>query len=134
MSKEISEDYVKLESQQCPVCGVIHQHECDVLPNRRLKEIKPNGPNGECITGRSLCEEHDKLYKQGYVALVVATSLAGTAQPSSIEDVELTGQYLHIKADKFNEIFDKNESLQDVKLAYIEEEVFNSLVKMQTQH
>jgi len=62
MKTSIEEDYVKIEHKQCPVCGVIHTHNCGILMSKHLKAIPGNGPSGEVVNGMALCKEHNDLH------------------------------------------------------------------------
>lgn len=122
---KIEEDYVKLESHQCPVCGEIHNRDCGILMDKRGKAIKGNGPNGEAITGMSLCEEHYKLFLQGYVALIV------------IEDENTekrTGEIVHIRFELFQDIFTELDIKENPQVGMISENIYNKLVEMSTKH
>lgn len=131
----MNKDYVKLESKQCPVCGVIHQYNCGLLLNTKLRNIESNGPNGELITGLSLCEGHEKLYKAGFVALVVIDNTEDVTTVT-IEDAEYTGKIIHIKNDMFKEMFSHKvaEEKELPPMIYIDNEVFEVLQKMQSSN
>jgi len=63
---KVSDDYVKMEQHQCPVCGVLHTHNTGILLHKRLKAIKEE----HTVTGFGMCEEHDKLREDDFVACV----------------------------------------------------------------
>lgn len=130
MSK--NKDFVKLEHKQCPVCRKIHNHNCGILIKKNLTNIKGNGPNGEVITGRELCEEHDKLYKEGYVALVVIDNGDNlTIEDNKIKDlneVNYTGDIAHMKFEMFRKLF-KDYADQEIipPVSFIDEELFQMI-------
>jgi hypothetical protein len=124
----MSNDYVKVASHQCPVCGVIHQRDVnELLLHKQLRDIKGNGPNGEVVTGISLCEEHYKLYLDGYVALLVTTDEENRSEGR-------TGEVLHIRNETLNEIFHVEESDEPYEVMFISPEVYDHLVRMMPKH
>ena len=52
----MSKSFVAIEQKMCPVCGVIHSHDCGLLLDKRLKESM----DSHVTTGYGLCEEHDR--------------------------------------------------------------------------
>ena len=123
---EIEDGYVKLESHQCPICGVIHQRDCGILMDKRDKEIKSNDPDGDTyITGQSLCEDHHKLYKQGYVALIVL--IDG-------ENSDRTGEMVHVKGELYYQMFNKDSSVAIPEICYIPPHIYNQIVSMAPKH
>lgn len=102
--------YVSLEQHICQVCGIA----CDtgaVLVDRRLKASMDR----HTVTGYGLCQEHRKLFDDGYVALVERT-----------ESGELTGTIVHMRRTKFDEFF--TVALEsDMPMVYVHPEVVELL-------
>ena len=57
--------HVALTTYRCPVCGITHSRNADVLLHKRMRDIKPE----ETFGGLRLCEEH---FKEGFSCLIEA--------------------------------------------------------------
>lgn len=97
--------HVSLEAKVCPVCGVKHNHDCGLLLETRIRggELMKSLER-ETVTGWGLCEEHEKLRNDGYVALVEcdpeksSPEKDGNIKP---ENAWRTGKLAHIKEHAF---------------------------------
>lgn len=81
--------YVSLEQRVCVVCG----HKFDtgsLLLDKRLRASMER----HTLTGHGLCPEHQKLFDDGYIALVECDDAH-----------KRTGTILHMRRTKFNELF-----------------------------
>ena len=47
-----------------PLCGITHSYNTGKLTHRKLLSISDDAR----VTGYSLCEPHDKLFKDGFIA------------------------------------------------------------------
>ena len=117
----MDKSYVSLEAKVCPVCGVQHNHDCGILLDRRLTDSMER----TTVTGAGLCEEHDKLWKDGYIALVEADPEKSTItkEKAKMQDAYRTGRIAHIKKDIFNKIVNtpiSNEYMVFVDLEFID--------------
>ena len=82
--------HVALTTYRCPVCGVIHSRNADVLLHKRMRDIKPE----ETFGGLRLCEEH---FKEGFSCLIEAIPLEDGYQP--------TGNLAHVRHEAAVHIF-----------------------------
>ena len=126
-----SNDFVAMAKHVCPVCGYMHEYDTAILIHRKLQAI----PEDERVAGVSLCEEHDKLAKDGYVALVAidgaksVPSADGTVRP---ENAFRTGKMAHLKRAQCAEIF--NVPIPDHHdFIYCDEDVITMLEKANEQ-
>jgi len=78
----------------CPVCG--KEHDEVVLLNRRLRNTLTN----HMFAGWSMCEEHQKLRDNEYIALVEVIN-----QPTSLADAVRTGQLAHVRSSVYPHFF-----------------------------
>lgn len=110
----------------CDVCGVVHEFNTEILIHKQLKDIDPD----KTITGYGLCEEHQKLFDEGYIALVAANVLASEVKNGIVkrEDTQPTGELAHVRRTVFNKMFDTQVD-DGLPLVYVEPEV----IKMLTQ-
>lgn len=96
--------YVSLEQQLCLVCGTSFDTG-NLLLDRRLRASMAQ----HTTTGWGLCPEHQKLFAEGFVALVEfdpqrsgAPSGSGRMKP---EQAYRTGQLAHLKREVFARVF-----------------------------
>lgn len=117
-------NYVALGKHVCPVCGQLRDSG-EVLLHRRLGNIKE-----PAVTGQSLCAEHQRLFDEGYLALVgVDESKSGpkgaTLRP---EDAYRTGSVMHILRHIARQMF--NVELPDnLPMCFVSQEVIDMLKK-----
>ncbi len=98
----MSKSHVSMEAKICPVCGVQHNYDCAVLLDRRLRDSLER----ETVTGFGFCEEHAKLFNDGYVALIECETPPNT-NSVKINEAKRTGMIAHIKIEAFNTIFNQ---------------------------
>jgi hypothetical protein len=86
--------YVTMEQHLCTVCG--HPYDTGaLLLDKRLRERF----DMNTITGMSgMCEEHQKLHDDGYVALVGVKN-SGSGDILKQEHAQRTGSIMHLKKD-----------------------------------
>lgn len=95
--------YVALEQGLCPVCGVAHN--TGVLLDKRLK---PSFKDKHVVTHWEMCEQHQKLRDDGYVALVAIDEERSVARANGEyyqEDVYRIRGIVHLKMEAFDDIF-----------------------------
>lgn len=83
----MNKSYVSAEQKQCAVCGELYSTN-SILFDRRVK----NSLEPTTVTGLGLCEEHQKLKDDGYVALI---EMIGS---------ERTGKVMHIRKEVLSEL------------------------------
>lgn len=95
--------YVSMERQVCPICGDEHDTG-SILLDRRLRESMDR----HTVTGMGLCDDCDRLDKDGYVALVAIDPTRSTEVRGGmrLENAYRTGRVVHIRRQVFGDIFD----------------------------
>ncbi len=118
-------DFVALEKHMCPICGDVHTHNVDgILLDKRLKDI----PEENTITDYGLCEEHDRLHKKGFVALIEVTN-AEDQSTLTIEKADRTGNLIHMKREKLKLILGDGFS-EKTPLIFIDTELADKLKEL----
>jgi hypothetical protein len=102
----------------CPVC--LREHDEVVLLDRRLRKSLTRHE----FVGWKMCEEHQRLKDEGYIALVCCEN-----QPSSLQDAKRTGDLAHVKAEAWDKIF-INLPVPESGMAFIDQEVFRKIQDM----
>jgi hypothetical protein len=110
-----TKSYVSVEQAMCPVCGT--HHDTGVLLDCRLR----NTLERTTVTHVALCPEHQKLYDDGYIALVEA------------EDAYRTGRVAHLKRRLYAEIFNVPLDDPNLPMVFVEPEVIDMLIAKQAQ-
>lgn len=92
----MTKSYVSMEQKCCAVCGATFDTG-NILLDRRLRESMES----TTITGWGLCPDHQKLYDDGYIALV-------GVDPDKTRITETpwrTGHVAHLRASRWSEVF-----------------------------
>lgn len=100
--------HVSLEQHQCFVCGRLYETG-NILMDKRLRQSMER----HTITGYGLCEEHQKLKDDNYIALIV------------MDDKKRTGEFAHMRKENVNFTFEKG-------IGFIDIELFNQLKEVTT--
>lgn len=111
--------YVGLETNICIVCG----KEFDTGALFMDKRLRNTLDRHNC-TGWGMCEEHQKLYDDGYVALVEIDPAASTPSKNNTvkpEDAFRTGAVIHMRNEVYDDMF--NLPLPEKGIAFIDPEV-----------
>jgi hypothetical protein len=110
MASMMDKSYVTLEQHRCIICGEDFDTGA-LLLDRRLREKFDT----KTVTGMGMCPEHQKLYDDGYVALIEAdnTPAGSTMRP---EDANRTGMIAHVRASAWENIFDTPVPMKEGKL------------------
>lgn len=123
---EVPDDYVRMEQAVCPVCHKVHNHG-GILMNMKLKSI----PEEKALTHIALCEEHQKLFDEGYVAIVETdyakseTTWEDGAAKIKPSGAYLLGRCIHIRKEKCAEII--NVPIPDGGVMYCDPAVIDLL-------
>jgi len=112
--------YVGMAHHYCPLCLI--KHDPLVLLDRRLKETLTNDE----FAGFKLCDEHQKLKDDGFIALLCIDEDM-SPRPISIATAHRTGSYMHLKADAYKQIIDTDLPENDFNLAFCSEEMVGIL-------
>lgn len=125
----MSKSFVTMEREVCPVCGDEHDTG-NLLMDRRLKARFEK----HTTTGWGLCEEHQLLYKQGFVALVEIDpdkSNAASKDTIDMEDAYRLGRLAHIKRDIWEEMTGLD--TKDHPVVYVDSQVIDYLQEIAPQ-
>ena len=123
----VPDDYVAMAEHICPVCGVKHTYNTEILINKYLRSI----PKDKRITGYGMCEEHQKLFDEGFVAMVeVSNGEDGDAL--SQENAIRTGNLCHLRRTVFNEVFN-TQIPDDLPMVFIGIGVIEQLQAMEAK-
>lgn len=119
-------DFVAMAEHVCPICGIKHTYGTEILLHKQLKKI----PKDQRVTGYGLCEEHQKLLDDGYIALVAVNNAPTQADNAvlKVENADRTGDILHLRKTIFNEMFNTTIS-DEQKFVFIDKEVCEILKK-----
>lgn len=115
--------YVSLEQKVCMVCGTKYDTNT-LLIDRRIQDSMER----YTVTGWGLCPEHEKMHKDGFVALIEAQAPAGTTGMKP-EDANRTGKVAHIKRKVCPSIFSV-EIPDDQPVLFVEPGVIDKLEAM----
>ena len=120
--------YVSVENKICPVCMKQHEHNCGVLLDTRLKSSLER----TTTTGYSLCEEHERLYNEGYIALIgidetKSDFIDGDMNKLDPRNIYRTGVIMHMRKEFFDGMFDIK---VDGPFVHVQQEVIERLQKM----
>jgi hypothetical protein len=125
------DSYVKIADKVCPICGVVHQHNAEILLDKRCRDIKTDD-NGNCITGYSLCENHTKLHEEGYLALIVILNPVGDIV--HMDEAVRTGEMIHIKRGALTELTGSDAPPEDVSMVFIDKVFYDQMVNFDQEH
>jgi len=122
-----SKSYVTMEQYLCIVCGKPYDSG-NILMDSRLKASF----DMYTITDiKGMCEEHKKLYDDGYIALVEVANKSHTGQTIKATEANRTGNIFHIRAEvadkMFTSEFSKGANGKQTEMVFIDEELGNSL-------
>ena len=90
----MSKSYVSMETKQCLVCGT--EYNAGVLINRNLRKTLES----KTLTGYGLCDEHQKLFEDEYIALIGIDESKSTVETNGNilpENAYRTGSVAHVK-------------------------------------
>ena len=122
-------DWVRVADHQCPICGEIHKHNTELLLHKQGKAIKTD-EDGHVVTGRSLCEKHDTLYKAGYLAMIVITDTDSTK--IVIGEETRSGDMLHVRTATLKKMF-KVTPPENTPMLFIDQEFYDMMVEVQSR-
>jgi C4-type Zn-finger protein len=123
----MSNNYVAMEKNVCPVCGEVHEHNTGILIHKKLKDI----PKDETVTGYGLCKSCDDLTEE-YIALVAidpTQSNINADRVKNLSDVYRTGSIMHVRRSVIPQIFN-TEVDPELPLLFVEEDVITKLKEM----
>lgn len=119
--------HVAMEKHICKICGEEYETGA-ILLHQRLRDIDPK----RTVTGAGLCNEHQKMFNEGYLALIEADREKSEILPSgnmTLDGAHRTGRVifmLRAAADRlFNIEIDKK-----LPFVYIEPEAYEQIEKL----
>lgn len=126
----MSKSYVSMEQKICTVCGQKYSTN-SILMDKRLREsLDP-----ETITGYGLCEEHQRLHDEGYIALVAVDeekSKSGRKGELTLENAYRTGEVAHVRRSVLpNIIKDISPETLALPMIFASQEIIGMLEHMQ---
>lgn len=121
--------HVSMEQHVCQVCGIKFDTG-SLLLDRRLRDSMER----YTTTGWGLCPEHQKLFDDGYVALVECdpqrSGMTSSTDRLKPENAYRTGRIAHLRRSVFADIFDTPVEA-DLPLVFIEPGVIEQLQAME---
>lgn len=112
-----------LEQKICIVCGKCHDTGIILIDGHG----RPIFSDDTVVTGYHLCEEHQKMFDEGYIALIEINPERSNLSEDGIlepKDVYRTGAVVHIKKSLADKLFeDQPEGFEDSPVRYVVPEV-----------
>ena len=100
MGKEL----VSMGQHLCSVCGQPFDSG-EILIAKRINKQGGSNLEQKTVTGYGLCEAHQKLYDEGYLALVEAKDPGAGADRMKQADAYRLGRVAHVRFSKAEEMF-----------------------------
>lgn len=118
----MSKNYVSMEQKQCPVCGVVFDSGAILMDMTLAETFERN-----TVTGYKMCEEHERLKDEGYIAVIEAIPEGASVAKTKIDEANRTGRILHIRQEAFHRMFNVAETSP---IVFMGVEMFQKLVDM----
>ncbi len=119
----MSKSHVSMETKQCLVCA--KEFNVGVLLDRRLRDsLEP-----KTLTGYGLCDEHNKLFKDEYIALIGVDESKSTVETNGNilpHNAYRTGNVIHVKYSVLEGFFNIPINPK-LPIIFVEDEVINKL-------
>lgn len=99
----MSKSHVSLEQRQCVVCGCTYNTGAVLLHKRLAKTLEEH-----TLTGQGLCPEHQKLFDEGYIALIEVDPELSRPMPNgnlTLETARRIGTIIHMRREVFKRTF-----------------------------
>lgn len=124
----IDKSHVSLEQRVCLACGSPFDTG-SILLDKRLRQSMAR----HTVTGWGLCPEHERMFEEGFIALVECDPRRSGGAPSSgsinPEQAYRTGRLAHLRRDVFAKVFNVPISAQQ-PCVFVEPEVIDHLQAM----
>lgn len=111
-------EYVGVGVYVCPVC--LKEHDEVVLINSHLRPTLER----KNFMGWDMCDEHEKLWKEGYIALIECSN----DQQPTLENAKRTGKIAHVRKKAWPHIF--NTPAPDGPIVFVQQGVVEQLQSM----
>ena len=119
----MSKSYVSMETKQCLVCA--KEFNVGILLDRRLSDsLEP-----KTLTGYGLCDEHNELFEDGYIALIGIDESKSTVETNGNilpENAYRTGSVAHVKYSVLKGFFNITIS-KSLPVIFVEDAVIDKL-------
>jgi len=94
--------HVSMEQCICLVCGAVYDTGAILLDRRLRASMKRH-----TVTGWGLCEEHQRLFDEGYVALIECDPQKSSVYANRLkpDEAHRTGRVAHLKRNVFASVF-----------------------------
>lgn len=127
----MSKSHVSMEQKQCIVCGAAYNTGAILMDTRIRNGKLMESMERNTITGAGLCEEHQKLFDDGYIALVECDNTSDQ-QRLRPENANRTGNICHIRRSLADQIFNIKIS-ESLPMVFIEVGIIEKLQDMQME-
>lgn len=117
----MEKSHVGMAHHVCPVCA--QEHDPVVLLDRRMR----NTLTSHEFAGWTMCPEHQKLYDEGYIALIEVNG-----KPDGLATADRTGRVAHVRASAWPKIF--NSPVPEHGLGFAEVGLFAILEQRMEDH
>lgn len=113
-----NKSHVGMGYDLCPVC--MKETNPTVLLDKMLRPILDRNN----FTGFSMCDEHQKMKDDGYIACI---EVKGNQQPRTLQEAERTGKVAHIAGPAWERVF--NSVVPEKGICFLQEGVIDILEK-----
>jgi len=119
--------HVSIEQRLCKVCGKPYDTDSLLLDLRLESTLDRN-----TVTGWGLCQEHQKLHDEGYIALVEVDPEKSVIRGDSIksENAHRTGRVAHVRRSFLKEFLTDFSTPDDVPLSFIDKTFMDTLATL----
>lgn len=124
----MSKSYVSVEQKVCQVCGTVYDTGSILLDTRIRNGKLVDSMDRNTVTGYGLCEEHQKLFDEGYIALVECSN-TNTRNTLTQANAIRTGNIVHLRREVAQRIFNTDQPA-DLPMVFIEIGVIEKLKAM----
>lgn len=120
--KKFDDNYVRMATKKCPVCGKEHtpSQGGEILMHKQGRAIKDE----QLCTGMGYCDEHQAIVDEGKIFLIEAKDTSGgTTGLVKHENMNRTGRMVIITKEAFEGIFKQSApkgGLTYIKLGVLE--------------
>ena len=119
----MSKSYVSMETKQCLVCA--KEFNAGVLLDSRLRDsLEP-----KTLTGYGLCDEHNELFEDEYIALIGIDESKSTVETNGNilpHNAYRTGNVIHVKYSVLKGFFNITIS-KSLPVIFVEDAVIDKL-------
>lgn len=124
-----------MEQHCCMVCGKTFDTGNILLDTRIVNGKLPQTFDRHTVTGWGLCEGHEKLHKDGFVALVAIDESKSRDERGQVtpRSAYRTGTVAHVRRTVAKEIFNVPPEEIDLPMVFCDAAVIDKLKAMQVE-